>query len=278
MKNSEVVEKIIGFSPAEVDAEHTRDTYKYGDPDQECTGVVVTVCATMDVIREAIAKGANLIISHEGIFWGDEFDTEKEFGGDPILAQKRSLLEEGHMTVWRYHDHMHGGFSKPGEPRQFTDYIYYGIMKQLQWDKYCVGDEKKPVLFEIPETTIEGLCDELVQKANLNGLRIVGSTTGKVSKVFFCEHAQGRFDAKIIRQAKESDVLIPLEIVDWTASSYIRDAVQCGEVKAVLELGHFNFEELGMQYMAEGWLPEVLGDSVPVYFVQSGDSFHYYVK
>ena len=278
MKISQIIEEIKNLRHVTV-RENTRDTVKFGDPEQECTGIALTCCATVDVIKQAAAQGCNFIIGHESAFWGDEFDPDQEFGNDEILAEKRRLLEANGIVLWRYHDYMHGGGGKPGtvSVSENIDYIFYGLMKMLEWEPYVVGDKKKPLFYEIPETTVEGLCEELTRKLGLGGLRIVGSTTGKVSKIYVCEHVMGRFDAQIIRKAADYDVLIPLEIVDWTASAYVRDAVQCGKVKTILEMGHFNTEEAGMKYMAE-WLPSVLTEEVPVHYIQSGDSFSYYVR
>ena len=75
----------------------------------------------------------------------------------------------------------------------------------------------------------------------------------------------------------EADLLIPLEIVDWTLTSYVRDACQLGMPKAILEMGHFNTEELGMKYLAK-LLPEVTGADVPVKFIKSGDTYSYIMR
>ena len=67
--------------------------------------------------------------------------------------------------------------------------------------------------------------------------------------------------------------LIPGEIIDWTVVSYIRDAAQLGMHKALIQTGHFNLEEPGMQYMAEklaGLVPEL-----PVQFIPSGDPYYF---
>ena len=40
----------------------------YGNVDQECTGIVTSCWASVDVIKYVIEKGANLIISHEALF------------------------------------------------------------------------------------------------------------------------------------------------------------------------------------------------------------------
>ncbi len=44
---------------------HTNDMVHYGNPDKECTGIVVTCFAAVDVICKAAELGANLIIVHE---------------------------------------------------------------------------------------------------------------------------------------------------------------------------------------------------------------------
>ena len=99
-----------------------------------------------------------------------------------------------------------------------------------------------------------------------------------ISSVYICEHVHGdAHDDQIVLNAAKADVLIPLEIVDWTVSEYVRDAAAQGQGKAILEMGHFNFEELGMKYMLK-WLPEVIHNAAPVYYLQSGDSFDYILR
>ena len=53
---------------------------------------------------------------------------------------------------------------------------------------------------------------------------------------------------------------IPLETIEWTALSYVRDAVTLGYAKAVINIGHFSGEELGMAY-ARDWLKELTEDT-----------------
>jgi putative NIF3 family GTP cyclohydrolase 1 type 2 len=137
-------------------------------------------------------------------------------------------------------------------------------------------------LYEIPETTVGELAKELIGKFNLTGARIVGNHDTKVRKVFLCEHINGGglgdffSDCNAIKEVEEEgyDVMIPLEIIDWTLSEYVRDAVQLGKTKAIIEMGHFNVEELGMKYM-EKWLPQVVGEALTIQYIQSGDCFSY---
>ena len=281
MKIYEAILKITGFHPP-IDERFTCDVVKYGDPNQECRGVVVTAYASIKVIKEAIRLGANLIVVHEPIFYKHE-DTRDWLAGNSIYEEKTRLLDQGGIVVWRDHDHIHGGPPVPNP--EYTDYIFYGIMKTLGWEDYLIGNPRKPLLYEIPETTLAKLADEIIAKLHLNGARIIGDLSQKVKRVFICEHVNGAnfaghdndSDAIAFAEKEGYDVMLPLEIIDWTLSEYVRDAVELGKSKALIEIGHFNLEEAGMAYM-QAWLPEVLGNEIPVAYVQSGDAFLYYSK
>ena len=280
MKIYEVIEKICAFHPP-MDRERTCDVFKCGDPQQECTGIVTTCYASLNVVRQAIRLGANLIIVHEPTFYSDPDQTDWLKGVMPY-EEKRRLLDEHGIAVWRDHDHIHAGPQSEG--RTTTDMVFYGIMKVLGWEDYNIGDIQKPLLYQIPETTVRELTGELCEKLNLNGARIIGDPDGKVSKVFIAEHIGGhgpmdKDPGKILRAEQEDfDVFIPLETVDWSILEYVTDSTQAGRSRAVISMGHFNFEEPAMKYMAEHWLPEILDHAVPVHFVQSGDIYSYITR
>ena len=279
MKIREVLEKLCAYHPA-VDEERTCDVVKIGNPDQECTGIAVTVYASIPMIRKAIAQHCNLIIAHEPLFFshGDQTDWLE---GNSVFEEKQKLLADHNIVVFRDHDRIHG--EKPGPQRDHVDMIFYGIMKTLGWEDYCVGFDKKPQVYEIPETTLESLMQNMVTKLGLNGARYISNPKAKVKKVFFCEHVNGmnrggvEKDSELIKtiESNDYDVMIPFEIIDWTLSEYVRDAAALGKSKALIEMGHFNVEEAGMKYMAQ-WLPEIIENQAPVSFIPSADDFHYY--
>lgn len=277
MKINEVLSLLRNFHAPLDRPGDTCDTVKCGDAEQECTGIAVTCYVTMDVIRQAREKNVNLIICHEPLFYSHD-DQQDWLQGDSVFEEKLASLNNANIVVWRDHDHMHG----PGGPfatvHEVPDYIYYGIMMELGWQDFVVGEKTKPLWFRIPATTAQKLAQELLEKLNLRGMRIVGDKNAQVSTVYLCEHVHGdAHDDQIVRNAAKADVLIPLEIVDWTVSEYVRDAAAQGKGKAILEMGHFNFEELGMKYMLK-WLPEVIHNAAPVHYLQSGDSFDYILR
>lgn len=79
------------------------DTVKFGNPEQEITGIVVTMWATPNVIRRAVELGANMIITHEPTFYKDD-----EIPRDNAVERaKLALIEKSGVVIYRYHTIMH---------------------------------------------------------------------------------------------------------------------------------------------------------------------------
>ena len=95
------------------------------------------------------------------------------------------------------------------------------------------------------------------------------------------KHADGspaEYSVQIIKTLEERvDVIIPGEVIEWTVLAYVRDAVQQGRNKAMIHLGHMNWEELGMKY-AQEWISGLVDNKRPVTYVPSEDMYHYIVK
>lgn len=275
MKISEVIEKIKHSHGAQ--EESPCDVVKFGDPEQECTGILVTCFASVDVIRKAIKQHANLIVVHEPLFWNHEDKTDW-ISESNVFREKAALLQQGNIVVWRDHDYIHGG--PPMETgRTLPDEIFCGIAQELGWERYIFNTPLKPLVFRIPATDAQTLGEQLKEKLNLNGIRVIGDKTADISTVFICEHLSGSAHdlEKIARIEREgADAILPLEIVDWTLCAYIRDCCQLGKKKVVYNLGHFNFEELGMKRLAKQ-LPGLLNNEIPVTYCNSGDSFDFII-
>ena len=112
MKINQMIENIKKYHKGygTIDEATTRDQILYGDANQECTGVVTTCWASVDVIRFAIEKGANFIICHEALFWnhGDHTDWLEESKNE-VYLEKKQLLDDHGIVVWRNHDYIHSG-------------------------------------------------------------------------------------------------------------------------------------------------------------------------
>ena len=286
MKINEILKSIKAYHP-DLGADYTGcDGVKFGNTDQECTGVVTALVPTVDVIKKTAKLGANLLFVHETVSyltpdwpeWKADFDCK-------VYDQKIKLIKDNNIVLVRDHDHMHA--NKP-------DSIFHGVLKYLEWLPYL--DKKQPILFgytvNFPQPkTLRQISEELIEKIGLNGLRYVGNPDDQFERLSFTGHIYpGAFisahykdngswtdyTTEIIRTMQENDVhlIIPGETVDWTVLSYIRDGLQLGQQMACINPGHFNFEELGAKY-AKDWLGDLTKHQVPIKYIPSDDLWHY---
>lgn len=285
MKNQDVIDRILAYHPA-LESEEGCDGYKAGNPGEECRGVAAALVPTAEVIRRAASLGCNLLITHEPIFYQTpDFPQWKGSFPNQVYEQKRSLLERCGMTVWRDHDHMHA--HRP-------DSIFSGVIRELGWEAYYRQPEgdtwDMSFRFELPPVTVGELGAFLKEKMGLNGLRYLGRPKDVVTRVAMVGHlcpgcffpegigADGFYHdyaMDVIRMMEEEvEVIIPGEIIEWTALAYIRDALAMGKKKACLNVGHFNLEELGMADFAKT-LRQLTKGELPVHYIPTGDSFSY---
>ncbi len=249
-------------------AQPTCDGVIAGDTSKECTGVALTCCPTAQVIRQAAQQGCNFIICHEPTFF-DGWDRTDWLEGDSVYLAKKALLEETGMTVYRNHDHLHS--DRP-------DGIFTGVAKKLGWEAYALSDEYMPgCCFELPPTTVKGVAEQLAWAMHIDGIRVIGEPDMEVKRAAVVFHfLGGDMDRECLRFVREHDVqvIIPGEVVDWTVGEYVQDGLFLGQKLALLNPGHFNWEEPGMEYMAQ-WLEKDLGGAVPVRFIQSGNQYQW---
>src|ERR1700759_2002861 len=108
----------------------TVDTLKSGKPGTVVTGIVTSMFATVEVIRQAIDLGANFIIAHEPTFYNHE-DKIDWLANDEGYKYKQDLLDKHNIAVWRNHDTIH---------RHKPDGVTKGVLDQLEWQQYAGQD------------------------------------------------------------------------------------------------------------------------------------------
>ncbi len=277
---SEVIEQVKHYCKGSwmgkvIDEEHTRDKVLYGEVNKECTGIVTTIYASPDVIRKAHELGANLIIAHEALLWnhGDHRDWLEETQNRTYLAKKK-LMDDYGITVWRFHDYIHSGIPyKDG----YIDGIFYGLAKETGWDDAFINNEdiSGAVCLNCEPTTPRKIGELIKEKWNLSGLKCIGNMDCEVTKVMVCGHvSEGGPSNELIKKVDKEDInlLIPLELIDFTLTEYVKDSAQLGFNRAIIAPGHFNVEEPGMKYM-EKWMDKALKEPVKVTYVQAGDMY-----
>ncbi|MDF2924447.1 MAG: NGG1p interacting factor [Paenibacillaceae bacterium] len=256
------VKEMIGAILADMGVEldkGTVDTVKAGNPDQEVTGVLTAFTATFEVIREAAEAGLNVIITHEPTYY-NHHDRLEEWQDDPVVREKRSLLEQYGLTVWRCHDALH--CRKP-------DGIQEGMLDALGWTGYKTGPGEREV--ELPPVPLEQLASELKSALGLKHVRVTGRPGMLCRRIALELGAPG--GERQLRHLREEavDTVICGETAEWQVCEYARDASAIGLDKAVIMLGHAGSEAEGMRYMAERL--RVLFPGLPVRYAAVADSF-----
>ncbi len=259
MTVNDLIYKLKSMAVETFDESKTADVIKIGDGSEEIKKVAVTMMATPDVIRAATEYGANFIIVHEPLFYTHMY-TEMPY---EQCFEKRKLLEEAGLTVFRFHDYAH---------RMIPDLIYEG---QIKFSGLC-GHFERGKYFAVnrfilnkPMTTIE-LVQELENNLNIKHLRIAGCRNNMVKTISCCFGTPGH----LIEEFEECDTVLTGEICEWSVGEYVRDASQMGKLKSMVIMGHINSEKCGMKLLVEKI--HSLYSELDVKYFDCGDVYSYF--
>ena len=273
MKIQEAIDRIYGFHPSLGERESTTiDGLKIGDPTQECTGIATGIFASVEVIEQAHAAGANLLVVHEPVFY-EHTDPPESLVHNEIARRKAALCESYGMVIIRDHDHMHA--HRP-------DGIYYGVMTELGLQSYLRADlfaqrdpSKFSFYFELPDIPVIELAERWAGRLGLNNLRLIGNPNTVVRKMAWGGHCLYNSQNEIKKiENMEIDLYVPGECIDWEVAEYFKDAGGFGINKAMLLIGHFNKEELGMKH-AVSWIARLVDYRLPVTYCSNHDMYWY---
>lgn len=235
MKINEVIKYITGLAVAPV-KENTCDRIIIGNGENEVSGIGVSMFATPNVIRRAIKEGINFLIVHEPLCY-DNMDRIVPYD---IGNEKRKLIEEAGITVFRYHDYAHNT-----EP----DLIFEG---QTEYMGLCGRHEKgkywavNRFVLDDEITAIE-LAEVLEKNYDIKHIRIIGATDKKGRNISCCFGTPGH----VIDELYETDFVLTGEICEWREGEAARDLYEMGYNKAVLVMGHIGSEREGMKLLAK---------------------------
>jgi putative NIF3 family GTP cyclohydrolase 1 type 2 len=261
-EGSWTVQEVIDRIMAEIPPPHrdpTVDTLKIGSPEQRVSGIATTFLATVPVIERTAELGANLLIVHEPLYFNhlDEVDWLSE---DPVYEQKRELLEDKGIAVWRFHDHWHQVEPDP-------------VREALAGDLGLTSESEIPGLYTIAPTSLEQLARTVKEKLGLPAVRIVGNPEMTCRAMGILPGAfDSRLQIKFLAE-QPADVLLIGETNEWETNIWVEDARALGFRKSLLILGHSDSEEPGMRILVP-WLQKLF-PGLPVQHVPTPQMFRY---
>lgn len=259
MKAFEIIEELFALAD-ERDYSKTCDTLKAGNPDVETDKVAITMFPTPEVIKKAKEWGAQLLIVHEPMYYNnmDKHSDEK------IECEKRKLVEDSGLTIYRFHDHPH--FTTP-------DIIATGQLKTLDLG----GEIEYTDVFDLVRIHLDkpvtpfALAKIIEERCGIKHTRICGARDAECTTIS-CMFGMpgGVFDEL---KNEKSEIVLTGEACEWTLCEYARDASQLGHKKALIVMGHIGSERDGMKYTAE--LLKKLHPELLIKYFECGEVYTY---
>lgn len=238
MKAWELMEELFALSDADRDFHDTCDTCKAGDPDKEIRKLAVAMFPTVEVIQQAAAWGADMLLVHEPTY----YNHHDHHSCEAVEMKKRALLESTGMTLYRYHDHPHG---------MKRDMIAEGEYEALGLEgEYCWGTD----VFDLIHLTLANpmtpreLAKHMEEKLGICHIRICGAADTPCSRISSLFGAPGGLILDTLKK-EETEILLCGETTEWSAAEYARDAAALGYKKALLIMGHIGSEREGSVYL-----------------------------
>lgn len=235
MRAQELFKEIIKGGNAE---KITCDTIKAGNPNKEIKKVAVTMFATVETIKKAKSWGADMLIVHEPTYY-DHFEEIEDL---PVVVEKRRLIEESGITIYRYHDYMH---HRPVDQIPEGEIYYLGLEGKVENTPYSAS-----YTFTASESiTALELANKMERELGIKKVRIAGTRDKKSTKIALCFGTPGG----VFELLTSNDVEIVLtgEACEWKLAEYARDADALGINKTLIVMGHIGSERDGMRLLAK---------------------------
>lgn len=248
-----------------LDSAKTVDTFKSGNPDQPVKTVCVSWMSTLRTLEKARDLGCDLFITHEPTFYSHT-DDDPSFDSDRAAVEKRKLLRESGMIVYRCHD-------------VWDRVPEIGILdswaKELGFKGKPVAEKTFYAVYEVPETAVGEFARSMASKLQIYGqeaVQLVGDPKAQVRRIAIgtgaITNAKEMFsmgtDAAIITEVTywrdvrwAQDMGFPLLIVEHSVS-------ECPGLENLAVYLKKEFPGLRVEYIQEGCPFRLIGSEGPL--------------
>ncbi len=238
----------------------TVDGLKYGNREEEVKGIAVSFMPSIDVIQKAIDIKANLLITHEALFYQHHSNETLE-KNNSFIEQKKSIIAQTNLAIYRNHDAVH---------RYQPDGITEGLIEELEWKQFVVEQQLAYSIVQIPKATLVGIAAHLKEKLAIENLRFVGNKHMNCENIAVLVGYRGG-GASTIPLLDKVDLVIYGEGPEWETPELVWDILQQGVSKGIIQLGHAESEDPGMKWLATRLQAKF--QSVPVTFLPTTSRF-----
>jgi putative NIF3 family GTP cyclohydrolase 1 type 2 len=245
-----------------VDPDKTVDRIIIGDPDTPVTRALVSWISGFRAVREAVARGCQMLVTHEPTFWthANELATVERW--DPLSARRRladrklAFIEEHGLVVLRVHDTW-DGMPEIGIPWAWVRHLGLGDRP------VAVSRGSYQQRYDVEPVTLDALAARVAERTALLGepaAQVIGAGDQMVSRVGIGTGCYCDIETFL---ALGCDVSVVCDDGAWYWQ-WLQLAADCGH--AVIRVNHGVTEEPGMvtltHYINEH-LPGVTAEHLP---------------
>jgi putative NIF3 family GTP cyclohydrolase 1 type 2 len=234
----------------------TVDTFKAGDPATVVKAIATTSMATMDVLKQAVKRGVNLVITCEPTFYSRSDNASPPTAvADSVFHAKKEFIRANSLVIWRFSENW-----RERKPNPFA----IGLADASGWTKY--RSPADPARLTIPPAKLDTVASDLKKKLKARGgIRVIGNPELQTQSIALLPGTSSIQAA--LGTLPSVDVIIAGEVREWESVEYARDKLAAGERKALILTGRVVSEDPGMNVCAE-WLrtivPELSTTWIPV--------------
>ncbi|WP_407319995.1 Nif3-like dinuclear metal center hexameric protein [Isoptericola halotolerans] len=241
----------------------TVDGLDAGDPSAVVRGIAVTTLATLDVLDRAVAAGANVVVTHEPLFYDHQGAATPELvrEEDPVHAAKAALLAEHGLVVWRVHDAWHD---------RRPDGIDEGTARALGWTLDAEAASRGLACCDVDPTTVSALAGHVAAALGSTQARYLGDPHRTVRRVGLDLGFRGFARNRALLRAAEVDAVVVGEAHEWETGAYAADLARLDGTGLVVA-GHLPSEQAGMRLFADRL--RAVAPGLPVTFLPTPDLF-----
>jgi putative NIF3 family GTP cyclohydrolase 1 type 2 len=261
------------------------DGLQAGAIDATVTGVAVVWAPGLTVLKEAVAKGCNLILCKDPLYWFDPEDKPSKpdsmymrlpegamgmgkmdaIEKTPAYVAKHDFITTHNLTIYRISENWDGGHELATQ----------GLLQALGWKQTdsIVADDRFPntrtALVSVPSQDLIQIAEHAKTSVGSKSTRVVGEKTAKVSKVAVHPGFLTTFAASKICRTQGLDLIVTGEANEWEAFVHCEDWITAGHGKGLVMLGLAATSDTGAKEVA-GWVRKTV-PGTKVEFIAVGD-------
>lgn len=286
LKVSNVIDKLRAAVGASWKDEQW-DGLQAGDMDVPVSGIAVAWAPGLAVLKDAVARGCNLILCKDPLYWYEKeaplknVDTATSRIAEGVVGRtewdviektdlyriKKEFIATNKLNIYRISENWDGGHELATQ----------GLLRTLGWKQTdsFVADERFPntrtAVVQIPTEDLIRVAEHAKKSMGSKSTRLLGERSAKVTKVavhpgFLTLPAVTR-----IGQTLGLDVILTGETCEWEAFTYAEDWIYSGHGKGLIMTGLASTSDTAAREVT-AWVHQVI-PSAKVEFLAVGDPF-----